>query len=145
MVKNDFMIFSKNKSSLLLVLVLLTGIFTVGCKSVDSTQKSINVPDEQVTLRPQKLPRKAIRLKGEVTTEVMLIDGRKMFNLRVQEVEGIGANFKTKEPESGEVVSISAPSDVDIEKGELVLVDVSATVNKTGDKLMFNLLRKVVK
>jgi len=139
------MTFSKTKNTVLPALIFLLSIGLAGCKSVNNTQKSINVPEDQTVLTPQKLPRKAIRLNGEVITDVALINNRKMFNLRVKEVAGIGSNFRTQEPEVGETVSINSPSDVDFEKGEIVLIDVSATKNQTGDNLMFNLLRKVVK
>lgn len=139
------MVFIKTRHPFHAILVIALCIGLASCKSVNTTQKSINVPEDQVTLTPQKLPRKAIRLSGEVITDVALINNRKMFNLRVTEVAGIGSNFNTEEPESGETVSINAPSDIDFTKGEMVLIDVAATKNQTGDNLMFNLLRKVVK
>ncbi|OEK02108.1 hypothetical protein BFP97_11500 [Roseivirga sp. 4D4] len=139
------MTLSKTKNAIIPILFFSLWIGLAGCKSVNTTQKSINVPEDQTVLTPQKLPRKAIRLSGEVITDVALINNRKMFNLRVSAVEGIGSNFRTKEPEAGETVSINSPSDIAFEKGEVVLVDVAATKNQTGDNLMFNLLRKVVK
>lgn len=136
-----------NKTKLTLVAFLFLSLFLgiSSCKSVNTTQKSIDVPNDQPALKPQTIPRRAIRIKGEVTTDVVTIKDRTMFNLRVEEIVGMGPNFKGREPEAGEIISVDAPGDTNIQKGEVVFLDVSALKVQTGDNLMFNLLQKVVK
>lgn len=133
------------KINLSLTLCLPIFLVMIGCQSANTTQKSIDVPKGQTVLKPQTMPRSAIRLKGIVTTEVVIIKDRKMFNLKVEKVTGVGSNYKGREPEANEIVSIDAPSDISTKKGEVVEIDLSASKSKTGDNLMFNLLQMVKK
>lgn len=135
------------KTKLTLIAFLLLSLFLgiSSCKSVNTTQKSIDVPNDQPVLKPQSIPRRALRIKGQVTTEVVTLAKRTMFNLRVEEIVGMGPNFKGKEPKKGDIINIDAPEGVIVIKGEQVFLDISTAKAQTGDNLMFNLLRKITK
>lgn len=136
-----------NKTKLTLIAFLSLSLFLgiSSCRSVNTTQKSIDVPSDQPVLKPQSIPRRALRIKGQVTTEVVTLAKRTMFNLRVEEIVGMGPNFKGEEPEKGEVISVDAPEGTSVIKGEHVFLDISTAKTQTGDNLMFNLLRKITK
>lgn len=141
------MLMAVNKTKLTLVafLFLLLSIGVSSCKSADAAQKSVDLSSkEQVSImKPQTIPRKALRIKGKVTTEVVTLAKRTMFNLRVEEIVGVGFNFKGREPNIGETVSIDAPISIEVNQGEIITIDVSEMNNQVGENLMFNLLQKI--
>jgi hypothetical protein len=138
---------NKTKFTLVTFLFLSLSIGVSSCKSADAAQKSVDLSskDQVSIMKPQTIPRKALRIKGEVTTEVVTLAKRTMFNLRIEEIVGVGFNFKGREPNIGETVSIDAPISIEVNKGEIITVDVSEMNNQVGDNLLFNLLQKIKK
>ncbi|WP_208504536.1 hypothetical protein [Roseivirga sp. E12] len=138
------MTFNRTKLPVFIMLTLSLLAVGVGCKSVNSNQKSVSgVLTDESMMSPIGIQRRAIRLKGEVITEVAVDKDRKVFNLKVSEVGVMGPNFKGKEPAPGETISIIAPINTEVEKGDNLIVEVSTSRNQDSDYPMFNLLRKV--
>lgn len=102
------------------VLVLL--LFS-GCRSVQLKSGAVGT-DTIELVSPSSMNKDALRVVARVEQVNGLVDGQSSYSLVIEKVVKYGATFSSVEPKVGDLIIMSAPQDVSIRKGAVILVDI---------------------
>lgn len=124
-----------------LALVLLVSAIS-SCKS--SQVINFNQNDSGVYLAQKStIPKGAVRVTIELTSELTLGDGEYYAEAKVLDVHMFGETFATAKPRKGDAVRLSITEDIEgkeFKKGDKVMLDALTPILKTGELLDITML-----